>query len=942
MKTLKCLLSAVVVAVGFSLTSQAAYTISKFRINQYYGNDAVLQRGVTLPICGTAEKGKTITVTFNGQTKTTTANIDTKMTADYNEGRWVVEFPAISTAGGSYTLTASDGTKTLTNTGLTVGEVWVVSGQSNAQYPVKAFTKQEGYSVDFASEWLQDANYSNLHFIKPTEGHLEWSHTPDTWKISSSATAGECSAMGFFFAKELLKSMTTQIPVGIVAAATDGSLITQWIPGDTSSKDHYTKMINNYLEPLPPFPVKGVLWYQGESDGMFGFSSDYPARLTTLVTNWREIWNNPTMPFIIVQLPFYGQYGQWSEIRLAQNQVAASVPGVYVMPTLDIGDLAMIHPPKKPELGKRLSEYARKYVYGESGVNPEGPLFKSWEMNPNNDHEVIIRFDVHGSITSKDGQALKGFMINGDYYGQKTKYYEVNVRMIDGSTIGVSPKDSKVNPPYIVRYGCNNMEPTEVNFYDSLGYSARAFSTAGFEASDAPVHEHNWNLTLNGSVLTATCSNSGCTSGTPTFSLADTDTKVYDGQPLELHKSGTDFAALTSSELGLVEYYQNGVKISGLPTEVGTYEARVDVDHNNVVYTLKKTITITAAQENPPEVNPPASGDDPAGAIAASGDTSGATDTKTIQDLIDAAAPTHGTVKLGEGTFYINTQLMVTNGVTLVGQGWEKTIIKQASKATFQTYTRCVTIDGGAKVQGVTLTGGQCYGQWSRSGAGAHIVDGTVSWCCISNNANTALGSARGGGIYIEKGTVDHSIIANNNGGTGVGGGIGGHWDLGKFVGPVVIDTCLFYGNTVKGDGAAIGFTGDAGMNIQIRNTTIADNVATGASGGINCLKYELVNSIVTGNTGSSGEENVAGTSQSTSSNNLVGGDAKFANAAAGNYTLTASSPAKGAGVSYSGLGLDLTGASFANPPSIGCYEYGAGTAPSQPEMRTKVIFYVD
>ena len=586
MNAIKRFAAIAAIAAGLAPAARAAYTIPKFRVNQYYGSNAVLQRGVTLPICGTADWGRTVTVTFNGVTKTATANIETSMT-EAGEGRWSVDFPAIAAAGGPYTLTATDGTTTLTATNILVGDVWLVSGQSNAYYPIERFADAE--------EWLQDADYPNIRFIEATENHFEWQLNPNEWRIASSATAGKCSATGFFFARSLQK--TVNVPMGVVIAATDGSLITEWMPNCTSSKDHYTKMINNYLEPIPPFPLKGVLWYQGESDGMFGFSGEYPDRLTAMIQDWRTLWNDPDLPFIVPQLPFYGAYGQWCEIRLAQNKVAATVPGVYVVPTLDIGDLADIHPPRKPELGARMSVFARKYVYGETGLHPEGPVLASWEANPDNAREILLHFDANGGIASKDGATLRGFQMGGEYFGQvNKKYYDTVVRLVDSTTVGVTPTEPHLNPPYVVRYGCVNLDAAAVNFCDAAGNPAAACSTADFVPQDAPTHRHDWRLTASGDTLTATCANEGCTAGTPTFSIGGATTKAYDGTPLRASLVGTDFAALTDSELGMLEYYRDGVKLSGAPVEVGAYEARVAVDHDNVVYVLRRTITITAAR----------------------------------------------------------------------------------------------------------------------------------------------------------------------------------------------------------------------------------------------------------------------------------------------------------------------------------------------------------
>lgn len=296
-----------------------------------------------------------------------------------------------------------------------------------------------------------------------------------------------------------------------------------------------------------------------------------------------------------------------------------------------------------------------------------------------------------------------------------------------------------------------------------------------------------------------------------------------------------------------------------------------------------------------------------------------------IQEALDDAAGETpvGTVVLGEGLFEIDAQLMVTNGVTLQGRGWEKTIIKQVA-TTASANTRCATVSGGSKLVGVTLTGGKTAGNWEH-GAGVVVNDGTVSWCCISNNLAMDR-NIYGGGVNIAKGTIDHSIVAFNRAGshTSCGGGIGSY----NATGPIVIDACLVYGNTVSisdtsGKGGGVNLI-SGNQDVAIRNTTIAGNSATSTGGGIEAnAKLKLVNSIVWGNTAASGDPNVSGTPAHGSSNNLIGGSPAFVDAANRNYHLSGISPAIHAGVTYTGIGVDLDGMPFVGTPSIGCYEFG-------------------
>ena len=314
-------------------------------------------------------------------------------------------------------------------------------------------------------------------------------------------------------------------------------------------------------------------------------------------------------------------------------------------------------------------------------------------------------------------------------------------------------------------------------------------------------------------------------------------------------------------------------------------------------------------------------------------------DSAMIQSAIDAAVP-NGTVTLAGGVFNLGAELMVTGGVTLVGQGMTETILRQHSPH------RVMTVKGGATVEGVTLEGAKTSVGWVH-GAGSYVDDGTISHCRIWRNRATG-GNVYGVGVFFNKGLIDHSIITDNIGsGTGSGGGIGSY----NAAGTITVDSCLIYGNSrTNGKAGGAAFVMNA-PKVTIRNTTIADNTASSGVGGLvnevgSGGMVMLVNSIVTGNMVGATASDVSGTLASGSSNNVTGGTPSFVDAANGDYHLDAGyTTAIGKGVTYTGIGTDLDGVSFANPPSIGCYEYGAGTTPSQPdqpEKKTKVIFYVD
>ena len=329
--------------------------------------------------------------------------------------------------------------------------------------------------------------------------------------------------------------------------------------------------------------------------------------------------------------------------------------------------------------------------------------------------------------------------------------------------------------------------------------------------------------------------------------------------------------------------------------------------------------------------------------------------------LIAAGEITNGTVIVGAGTYLLTEQLYITNAIRVVGTGWTNCVFKQTRSA---PNMRVAKMDRGAKLVGVTCTGGRASGSWG-DGAGAGIAIGgagdpcTVSWCCISNNL-AGGNNIWGAGINICKGTIDHCLIAGNTasystaGGSGHGGGIGYYAGGGA----VTIDTCLICDNRCPAGsgGGIVSYTGA----MTVRNTTIAGNASSTTGGGIsvrnagNSGNMAFANCLIADNAADNDSgagwpnwsteteglrDSVAdktgfcvwgnGSELLGNPANCTVGSAMFRSSSGSDYHLKANSDAIGRGDGSHGLPLDLDGRVRGCAGSCaGCYEYDEESEP--------------
>jgi sialate O-acetylesterase len=212
------------------------------------------------------------------------------------------------------------------------------------------------------------------------------------------------------------------------------------------------------IAPLIGFPVKGVIWYQGESNN--GNATQYRDRFSTMIADWRKQWENPKLPFLFVQIAPHQK--MTPELREAQLQTLETTAHTAMVVTADVGDAEDIHPANKEPVGVRLALAARALAYGEK-IEYSGPLFESVKPVGN---KLVIAFTHVGKGLEARGGLLRGFTVAG-----ADGNFLPATAEIQGREVAVS--NAEVPEPKAVRYGWSNVP--DVNLFNQDGLPASPF-----------------------------------------------------------------------------------------------------------------------------------------------------------------------------------------------------------------------------------------------------------------------------------------------------------------------------------------------------------------------------------------------------------------------------------------------------------------------------------
>jgi sialate O-acetylesterase len=415
----------------------------------------VLQQGMKVPIWGTADDGEKVTVTFEGQEVSTTAK----------DGKWKVQLKDLK-AGGPFTLTIS-GTNTIKLKNVLVGEVWVCGGQSNMQWSMK----QIGATKDIEnSENAQIRLFSVHRGGAPTpQTELDSKKGKLEWVECGPKTVPSFSAVGYYFGRDLEKAR--KVPIGLINSNYGGTPAERWTTRKTLDADPDLKALkgsdlyNAMIAPLQPFAIRGVIWYQGESND--DRAEQYKKLFPAMIKDWRDGWKQGDFPFLFVQLAPYDKVkreGMWAELREAQLYAWQKVPNTAMVVITDVGDPKDIHPKQKEPVGARLALAARALAYREKIVY-SGPIYDGMKIDGN---KIILSFKHVGAGLVAKGGPLQGFTIAG----KDQKFVKAQATIVDGTVVVHSPE---VPEPVAVRYGWANYPI--VNLWNKDGLPASPFRT---------------------------------------------------------------------------------------------------------------------------------------------------------------------------------------------------------------------------------------------------------------------------------------------------------------------------------------------------------------------------------------------------------------------------------------------------------------------------------
>lgn len=468
----------------------------------------VMQRDLPVHVWGMAAPGQNVAISFRGETRSVSAD---------PLGHWNAYFRPGS-AGGPFSLKVTPGAvadqtslqPAITVDDIMVGDVWVASGQSNMEFPLSR--------ASTATQDLPKTMNPQIRLLMIAKRASDYA-MPDAetegWTLSSPETAKEFSAVAWYFARDI--AARQHVTIGLIDATWGGTVGESWVrlaalgedaslapifvsrgkmtdnAADAVAEQAYEKrqqdearaagrpipqfpwhpplnswgpglLWNGMIAPLTPLPIRGVLWYQGESNSALARVHSYDRVMRTLIDDWRTQWAIGDFPFLYVQISNFKStpLEDWAELREQQVRTLA-MRNTAMAVTIDIGNPDDVHPTDKLDVGLRLARAARVLTYGEK-IEYSGPMYR--QATPESG-SIRVWFDHAEGLNAKGG-AVAGFEVAG----RDGKYLPATAT-IDGTNVVVSSPD--VPAPVHVRYGWANSP--HCSLFNGEGLPASPFTS---------------------------------------------------------------------------------------------------------------------------------------------------------------------------------------------------------------------------------------------------------------------------------------------------------------------------------------------------------------------------------------------------------------------------------------------------------------------------------
>jgi sialate O-acetylesterase len=440
----------------------------------------VLQRGMPVRIWGSADPNESVRVEFQGQAVAAKADA---------AGKWTAWLKPLAAAGPLEMTIAASNAITLRD--ILVGEVWLGSGQSNMEFALQTAVNHE--------QEIAQANYPMIHLfiVKRVVAEQPADDVEGSWQVCTPQTAPRFSAVEYFFGRHLFHALN--VPMGLIESNWGGTPAQSWTSkqaldaqpilkfiGDDwarildrypAAKEKYDQQIadwsqavaaakaagktppnrpgapqgpghpntpsglyNGMIAPLTPFAVRGVIWYQGESNANESHAYKYRTLFRTMIEDWRARWGEGDFPFLFVQLANFRTNGWWPVLRESQT-ATLSLRNTGMAVAIDIGESNDIHPKNKQDVGKRLAMTALHIAYGEPG-EWSGPMYRQISAESN---ALRVWFTHAEDLQARGGGAPAGFAVAGD-----NGIFVPAEAKIEGDTVLVS--SPQVASPVAVRY----------------------------------------------------------------------------------------------------------------------------------------------------------------------------------------------------------------------------------------------------------------------------------------------------------------------------------------------------------------------------------------------------------------------------------------------------------------------------------------------------------